>query len=163
MNEPAVFLLVEAEMIRVVSAIDPDNWAMELPSWFQRPAAQRDATLRDIVNYHAYDDAWVPAMLAGSTMEDVGVDAFRGDLLGDAPIESFRHIANIAMASARAVTDLTTIVHCSLGDLTVQQYFWQINMFRQLRARDISRLIGIDETQPTDLVAAVWNWGSKKT
>ena len=54
-------------------------------------------TLREIIGYHAYDDAWVPDMLAGRTMAEVGADAFKGDLLGDDPKAAFA-----ASSTARA-------------------------------------------------------------
>jgi len=35
------------------------------------------------VNCHAYEDAWVPGMLAGKTMEEAGADNYKGDLPGE--------------------------------------------------------------------------------
>ena len=57
---------------------------------FSAAAPTSVPTLREIIGYHAYDDAWVPDMLAGRTMDEVGQDAFKGDLLGDDPKGSFR-------------------------------------------------------------------------
>ncbi|MDE2314210.1 MAG: acyl-CoA dehydrogenase family protein, partial [Elusimicrobia bacterium] len=59
------------------------NDAKETFHWDTVPA------LREVINYHAYDDAWVPDMLAGSTMEAAGADKFDGDLLGDDPVGNF--------------------------------------------------------------------------
>ncbi len=61
-----------------------------------------------------------------------------------------------ACAAALAVGDLDRTVHCSFGDYPAREYFWQINMFRGLRARDIARVIGADPSLPADLVQGLW-------
>lgn len=154
--EPDIFVLADRELLRVLESIAPEQWSMTLPSWFHRPAKQADFTVRELVNYHAYDDAWVPAMLAGKTMEQAGADSYDGDLVGDDPAASYRRLSDAAVAAAQAVNDLNATVHCSFGDFTVQEYFWQINMFRTLRARDFARLIGADERLPEVLVEGVY-------
>src|SRR6266702_3481531 len=64
----------------VVDRIGDEQWAMGLPAWFKANPAQKDLDLRRIINYHAYDDAWVPDVLAGKTMAEVG-SRHDGDLL----------------------------------------------------------------------------------
>src|SRR2546430_6749656 len=120
---------------------------------------QRDQvpTLRDIIGYHAYDDAWVPDMLAGRTMAEVGQDMFKGDLLGDDPKGKFAALVDKACAAARALDHLERVVHCSFGDYPAREYFWQINGFRELRAHDLARVIGIDPTLPGALVQGIWD------
>ena len=49
------------------------------------------------------------------------------------------------------------ISHCSFGDFSAREYFWQINGFRALRANDIARVIGVDPTLPDDLVQGIWD------
>jgi len=95
MNEIDVFILAEDALVKVVSQIKDNQWTMEMPPEFARKG-HKPATLREIINYHAYDDAWVPDMLAGKTMEEAGKSKFDGDLLGDNPIESFKAIADRA-------------------------------------------------------------------
>ncbi|MGH3578964.1 MAG: hypothetical protein ACRDU0_15605, partial [Mycobacterium sp.] len=114
-------------------------------------------TLREIVNYHAHDDAWVPDMLAGRTIEEAGKEKFDGDLLGDDAKTSFAAIVEAACLAAARLDDLDRTVHCSFGDFPAREYFWQINGFRGLRAHDIARVIGIDRTLPEDLVQGIWD------
>jgi hypothetical protein len=56
---------------------------------FARRGSEELPTLREVVNALAYDDAWVPDMLAGRSMDEVGKDAFDGDLLGDEVSDNF--------------------------------------------------------------------------
>jgi uncharacterized protein (TIGR03086 family) len=157
MTEPEVFVLADQALNDVVAHIRDDQWGMPMPPSFARRATDSVPTLREIVGYHAYDDAWVPDMLAGRTMEEVGQDKHKGDLLGDDPKGAFAAIVERACAAARAVTDLERTVHTSFGDFTTREYFYQTNMFRGLRARDIARVIGYQVTLPAELVQGIWD------
>lgn len=159
MREPDVFIKAEYALKNVVDQIRDDQWDMPMPPDFVMRATNRPVTLREIINYHAYDDAWVPDMLAGRTMDEAGRDKFDGDLLGDDPKGNFAAIVSRACAAAGALSDadLDRTVHCSFGDFTAREYFWQINSFRALRAHDIAKVIGVDATLPDDLVQGVWD------
>jgi hypothetical protein len=95
-------------------------------------------------------------MLAGRTMDEADRDKFKGDLLGADPNASFAAFADKACSAALALDDLDRTMHCSFGDFTAREYFWQINMFRGLRARDIARVIRVDPRLSEDLVQGIW-------
>ena len=113
-------------------------------------------TLRQVINYHAYDDAWVPDMLAGRTMDEAGADKFDGDLLGGDPVARFGAIVEKACAAAAAVRDLDPVAHLSFGDYSIREYLWQIDFFR-VRAHEIARIIGTDPTLAPELVQGLWD------
>ncbi len=129
---------------------------MPVPASFHRRGTGEPATLRTIVNCHAYDDAWVPDMLAGKTMDAVGRDKHKGDLLRDEPKRAFAAIDR-ACAAARDLDDLDRTVHTSFGDFPAREYLMQITSFRGMRAHDIARVIGVDPTLPDDLVQGMWD------
>ena len=156
MREQDVFVLADRTLQAVIDQITPDQWGMEMPATFLR-RDQKVVTLREIVNYHAYDDAWVPDMLAGATMDDAGKTKFDGDLLGDDPQASFGEIVDAACSAAAALDDLDLVVHCSFGDYAAREYLWQINGFRGLRAHDIAAVIGADTRLPAELVQSLWD------
>jgi hypothetical protein len=157
MAEPDVFQLADRALARVVAQIAPGQWDLILPSTFATRSRPEPPSLRTLINYHAYDDAWVPDMLAGLTMEAAGTDKFDGDLLGDDPVGSFEAIVERACAAAAGVTDLDAVAHLSFGDYSVREYFWQINQFRALRAHDIALVIGVAADLPTELVQGLWD------
>jgi hypothetical protein len=123
MNEPEVFVLADRTLLSVVEQIQDDQWDLPIPDWFVRGSTQQDVVLRDISNEHAYDDAWVPDMLAGKTMAETGVTTFDGDLLGDDPKANFAAIVERAVDAVSHLTDLDRTVHCSFGDFTAREYF----------------------------------------
>ena len=157
LNEPEVFVLADQALARVVAHIAPEQWKTVLPVTFATRSRPAPPTLRELINYHAYDDAWVPDMLAGLTMEEAGPAKFDGDLLGTDPVASFEEIVALACAAARRVSDLDAVAHLSFGDYPVREYFWQINQFRALRAHDIAQVIGADATLPDALVQGIWD------
>lgn len=157
MNEQDLFVLADTTLQGVVEQIRDDQWTMTMPSTFATSDPSRTITLREVINYHAYDDAWVPDTLAGRTMDEVGKDAFSGDLLGDDPKGNFARIVAAATTAVRALDDLDRIVHISYGDYPAREYLWHITSFRGLRADDIAEVIGIDSALPADLVQGLWD------
>lgn len=156
MNEKEVFVLADRALLRVVEQIDDSQWWVKVPSWLMRDPNERP-TLREVINYHAYDDAWVPDMLAGKTMDEAGKTRFDGDLLKDDPKGNFAQLVERACAAVEALDDLDRTVHCSFGDFKAREYLWQINSFRGLRARDLAIVIGVDDTLPEPLVQGLWD------
>jgi uncharacterized protein (TIGR03086 family) len=162
MDESKVFVLADRALNAVVAQIKDDQWSMKMPAGFQTGPTDEVPTLREIINYHAYDDSWVPDMLAGRTMAEVGETSFKGDLLGDYPKVNFAVIVEAACAAAERLDDLDRTVHCSFGDYPAREYLWQINMFRGLRARDIAIVIGVEPNLPDALVQGIWDEISPK-
>lgn len=158
MSEQDVFVLADRALNRVVEQIADDQWHMQMPASFARSGGPDNIpSLRTIIGYHAFDDAWVPDMLTGRTMDEIGQTKFEGDLLGTDPKPSFAAIVDKACNAAAQLHDLDRTVHCSFGDFPAREYFWQINMFRGLRAWDIARVIGVDPTLPDELVQGLWD------
>ncbi len=155
MTEPEVFVLADRTLNAVVAQISDEQWEMPVPESFPRRDRDSTPTLREIVTYHARDDAWVPDMLAGKTIDEAGADRFDGDLLGEDPAYAFAALVDRACEAAERA-DLDRTVHCSFGDFPARGYFWQINYFRGLRAFDIAEAIGVDSRLPDDLVEGLW-------
>jgi hypothetical protein len=83
--EAEVFVLADQTAIHVYGQIRDDQWDTTLPPLFDMPGANEATPLWQAINHFAYDDSWVPDMLAGRTMDDVGRHRFDGDLLGADP------------------------------------------------------------------------------
>ncbi len=156
MTEQDVFVLADRALNGVVAQVKDDQWTMVMPASFVTRQTERRPTLREIIDYHAYEDAWVSEMVAGRTMDEVGRDAFRGDLLGDDPKRRFAELVERACAAVQALDDLDRTVHTSFGDFAAREYLWQANYFRGLRAHDIARVVGVDPVLPDELVQGLW-------
>ena len=80
MAELDVFQLADRALARFVARIASHQWEMILLATFTTRARPEPPSSRTLINYHAFDDAWVPDMLAGLTMDEAGSDKFDGDL-----------------------------------------------------------------------------------
>jgi len=154
MNERDIFILADEALKNVVDQIRDDQWDRKVPD--DLSPRQPGMTLRRIINYHAYDDVWVPDVLAGKTIAEVGT-TWDGDLLGDHPKLNFAAIVETAVLTVRACDDLDRTVHLSYGDFPAREYLKHITSFRGLRAYDIAKFIGADTMLSDDLVQGLWD------
>ncbi|NAZ86660.1 DinB family protein [Kineococcus indalonis] len=151
-DERDLFVLADEALLAVVRQVREEQWELDTRAEVSTSDEERAYSLREIMNHHAYEDAWVPAMLAGRTMAEVGEDAHRGDLLGADPVAAFERHVRGAIAAVRALEDPERTVHCSFGDFTARDYLWQTISFRALRAVEIARLVGADDQLVPELV-----------
>ncbi|PXY24486.1 hypothetical protein BA062_30235 [Prauserella flavalba] len=141
--EAEVFLLADQAAMHVLTRIPGERLDTLLPPVFDMPGADRPTPLREVVAHLAYDEAWIPDLLAGRSMDEVGKDAYDGDLLGDDPAGNLTRLGEAARAAARTVTDREAPVHCSYGVCATWDYFWQLNVARTLTAHDVAAHLGL--------------------
>jgi hypothetical protein len=84
-HEAAVFLMADEAAMSAFGCIRQENHDSKLPPVYDMPGADQPLPLRQVLGHAAYDEAWIPDMLAGAVMDEVGCDRFDGDLLGDGP------------------------------------------------------------------------------
>lgn len=163
MNEIEAFVEADRTLAGIVAQIGDDDWDVALPEGFPTNG-DRDYTLREILAYQAYDEAWIPTMIAGNTIAEIGADRF-GDpidnaLLGDTPAANYRKLVDQGVAAVQALdeSDLDRrTVHYSYGDYSAREALWHAIVFRTGRAVDVARAIGIPYDLPGDLVTATWD------
>jgi hypothetical protein len=149
MTEQEVFVLADRALLRVVEQIGGEQWDLVVPD--AMTPRQPGSTLREVVNYHAQDDAWVPDVLGGRTIAEVGTE-HDGDLLGDDPKAVFAGLVEVACDTVSGFADLDRPVHLSYGDWPAREYLTHITYFRASRVYDIARFIGADPALPPALV-----------
>ena len=152
MAEVDVYILSEQALADVIDQVRPDQWGQRKPEWFHT-GGQGDATLREIVNYHTYDTAWVPDVLAGRTAarSATGTSTSRRRHRRSTAPYSER-----AVAAAEALDDPERTVHLSYGEFPAREYLRHITSFRGFRVYDIARWIGASTAMPPALVEGMW-------
>jgi hypothetical protein len=155
-HEAAVFQLADRAAVHAFTLVTAEDMDSVLPPLFDMPGADQPLPLRQVLAHSAYDEAWIPDMLAGRTMDEAGKDTYDGDLLGDDPHAAITRIADRARTAAAAVTDRDAVVHCGYGDVPMWDYFWQLNVARTLGAHDIARHLGAESPLTEELAQAMW-------
>jgi uncharacterized protein (TIGR03086 family) len=135
-----------AEFGSRVHAVRPDQWDASTPC--------PDWDVRALVNHLVNEQLWVPPLMGGATVADVG-DALDGDVLGDDPAAAWDAAAAAATAALNADGALDRVVHLSFADVTGDVYAWQLIGDLAIHAWDLARGIGADDTIDADLAADV--------
>jgi hypothetical protein len=152
MKQRELFLQSDAALRSVIDRITPVQLALAAPGdWSRTP----NPTLRDIIASHASDEAWVPAVLAGRTIAEVG-DDYAGDLLGEDPIGAYDRINEIATRAVTADLDPGKTVHLSYGDFPLAEYLQHVSIYRAFQAWSIAKFLGLDFSMETPLVENLW-------
>ena len=112
--------------------------------------------VRTLVNHVVGEDRWVPPLLAGLTIAEVG-DTLSGDLLGDEPQVAWDGARRDAEGVVSAVPDDRTVA-LSAGPTPVAEYLWQLAADHLIHAWDLATAVGIELVFDDDLAAAVEDW-----
>ena len=141
----------EAEQ-RVVAQIVGDQWGLAMP----KKITHEPMTLAEAVRYHVWDDAWIPDILAGKTIAEVG-DAHEHLLkLTTKELQAnFTKYNRRAIAAVRELSDLDRTVHLSYGDFPAGEYLQHNVSVRAFWSYDMAKLIGADTTMADDFVQAL--------
>lgn len=116
-----------------------------------------DWDVHALVNHIVGELAWMPPILAGRTIAEVG-DRFDGDLLGDDPLSAWRTARSEAAAAAAEPGARERTVHLSFGDLPGGEYLDQVTSDLTIHTWDLARAVGADEHLDDDLVGAVYEF-----
>jgi uncharacterized protein (TIGR03086 family) len=127
------------------------------PGQWKDPTPCRDWDVHQLANHVVGEVRWIPPLLEGRTMEEVG-DRLDGDLLGADPQRSWEEASRDATAAATqpGVTDRT--VHLSFGDVAGGEYLAQVTADVAVHTWDLARAIGSDERLEPGLVAFVHDY-----
>lgn len=137
-------------------ALDVFDRAMHkvgLTDW-DSPTPCTEWTVRDLVNHLVYEQLWVPDVLAGHTIEEVG-DKYDGDQLRDDPQEAWRASSDAARSAVLTPGALTGTVHLSFGDAAAEEYGWQLTTDLAVHGWDLATALGADAGIADELASAV--------
>jgi uncharacterized protein (TIGR03086 family) len=135
-----------ADLVRAVRA---EQWGLGTPCtrW----------TVRDLVNHVVGEDLWTPPLFGGATVAEVG-DRFAGDVLGTDPPAVSDAAAVAAMSAVSEPDAIARTVQVSFGDISGEEYAWQLAFDHLVHAWDLSRALGTDPTFDPAVVRACAAW-----
>lgn len=138
---------VEAFGARVHSVAD-DQWSAPTPC--------TDWVVRDLVNHVVNENLWVPPLLEGQTMEEVG-DRFEGDVLGEDPTSAWRQAAEDALAAAGDEGAMERSVNLSGGGSSARDYIAEVATDHVIHAWDLSVALSQSDALDEELVEAAYS------
>jgi len=120
-----------------VHAVSADAWSNATPC--------TEWSVRDLVNHLVAEHLWVPHLLHGETIADVG-DRYDGDVLGADPARAWDQAAEASSASWQALPSDDVTVHLSFGDVPAGEYAEQMLVDLVVHGWDLARGAGLDES-----------------
>jgi uncharacterized protein (TIGR03086 family) len=124
-----------------------------LTDW-DSPTPCGDWNVRELVNHIVVDQLWVPDVLDGRTLAEVG-DKFDGDQLHDDPLEAWRAASDVARSAWLRPGVLDSTVHLSSGDQPAAEYGWQMTTDLTVHGWDLATALGADAAIPDELAEAL--------
>lgn len=132
-----------------VALVKDDQWHNDTPC--------TDWDVRVLVNHLVNEDRWVPPLLDGQTIDQVG-DRFDGDLLGDDPKQAWKEASEEALAAAGRPGAMEATAHLSFGDFPGRDYVMQVLVDHVIHAWDLARGIDADDALDPDLVQVAYDF-----
>jgi uncharacterized protein (TIGR03086 family) len=137
------------ELDRHVHAVRDDQWS--------NPTPCTDWDVRALVNHIVYETLWMPPLIEGKTLEEVG-DRFDGDQLGQDPAGAWEEAAATALAALapEGVTERT--VQTSGGPTPAEHYLTELLFDGVIHGWDLAQGIGVAHTIDPATAADLLTW-----
>ena len=119
------------------------------------PTPDTEWDVRMLVYHVTVEQLWVPPLVQGSSVVDIG-DRFDGDQLGDDPIAAWDAAVGASLAAFGTPGTLERTVSLSSGDKVIAEYCWEMTTDALIHSWDLARAIGADETLDAELVELVY-------
>lgn len=131
---------------QLVHAIGDDQWHGGTPC--------SEWDVRVLVNHLVSENLWMPPLLDGKTIADVG-HSLDGDLLGDDPKATWDHSATEANRAVQAA-HLDRSVQLSYGEASAEHYISEVFSDLTIHGWDLARAIRADETLDPESVEILY-------
>ncbi|WP_214412831.1 TIGR03086 family metal-binding protein [Sphaerisporangium fuscum] len=132
-----------------VAMINDDRWSAPTPC--------SEWTVRDLVGHLVTEQLWVPPLLAGETVTEIG-DRFEGDPLGDDPVARWTEAAAAAQQAFAEPGALDREVHLSYGTVSARRYCREMTSDLAVHAWDLARALGVNDRIDPDLMSEAYDY-----
>jgi hypothetical protein len=147
--EQDLFLRADAELAGVIDALTPEQLAATAPDgWTQR---FDNPTIEQIVLVHAHDEAYIPDVLAGRTLDEIG-DRWESVLLDPDAVVAYDTARAAAVEAASGDLDPTATIHFSYGDYPLAEAFAHLSMYRGFQSWLIAHHVGMEHRMSPELI-----------
>jgi hypothetical protein len=151
--EQQLFLASDAALREVIDQFTAATLQLAVPAEW---STNKTTTILGLLANHAKDEAWVPDVIAGKTMDEVG-DTWKGDLLGNDPVGNYDKLNDLATAAVKNPIADGQIAHLSYGDFPVPTFLEHTSYYRGFQAPLIAKVGGIKFHMSDDLIDLLWS------
>lgn len=145
---------MDVALLTVAMSVFGDRLARVDASQWGSPTPCTEWDVRSLVNHVAGELLWIPPLLEGRTIAEVG-DRFDGDVLGADPLATWTSAVAAAEAAATEPGAQERTVHLSFGDFPGGGYLGQITSDLVIHGWDLARAVKADDRIAPDLLQFV--------
>ena len=142
-NDQVIFERAGAHFTDRIHEVPDDAWGAATPC--------SEWDVRELVNHMVAEHLWVPDLLGGATVDEIG-DRYDGDVLGDDPAAAW-DAAWAASSAAWAAVGEGDTVELSRGTTPIATYREEMIIDLVVHGWDLSRGAGLDESGSPAAVA----------
>ena len=142
MDVKSIFSRAVAMMSATVAKVEDHQLVSQTPC--------TEWNLKQLLNHIASELAWMPPLLAGNTIAQVG-STLDGDLLGATPIEAMQKYITDAQTAVTTAA-VATSVHLSAGDTMAYKYIEEVAADVLIHGWDVAKSVGLDYKMDADLI-----------
>lgn len=121
---------------------------------FTRATPDTEWDAKTLANHMLYELSWIPEMLAGRTLTEVGAK-YDGDLIADNPQDNWQTAADAARVSVDTAS-LDGTAHLSYGDVSTEDYLRQVSGDLLIHSWDLAAALGYDRQLDPEAAATVY-------
>ncbi len=107
------------------------------PEHLGNPTPCTEWNLRTLLNHMVYELLWVPEIIKGKTIQEVG-DRYEGDVLRTDAASAWQHAADAATVAVHAAKE-SGVAHLSYGDVPVMTYIREVGADQLIHAWDVGQ------------------------
>ena len=139
-----------AQATMVVKQVRTDQFAL--------PTPDIEWNVRDLVTHMLYELEWVPDIVEGKTIQEVG-NKYGGDLFGESDIDLATEWELAATKAEQAVNDadLDATAHLSYGNVSMEKYLREAGSDQLIHAWDLGQAIGVTVTFDPDIAESIYD------
>jgi uncharacterized protein (TIGR03086 family) len=124
-------------------------------SQWHDPTPDTEWDVRMLVNHVTVEQLWVPPLVEGSSVADIGT-RLDGDQLGDDPIATWDAAMAASLDAFGAPGVLDRRVSLASGEKAIADYCGEMTMDALIHSWDLARAVGGDETLDPELVGLAY-------
>ena len=142
LREAELFAFAEDVLVEVLGRIRENDHDLLIPPLTDLPGPSVETALWSVVERYAYDDACVPAVLAGGGTDTIDRQELRHELGGADPEAVIVRVAQAASAAARGAFDGDKPVPARYGVVSTRHYLLRLTVNRSLLAHYVATYLG---------------------
>jgi len=132
---------------RRLAAVSDEQWGSPTPC--------SDWSVRNLVAHVLDEQLWVPPLVGGETIAEVG-DRFAGDQIGSDAIGSWTRAQAGVLAALAPDGAIERRVQLSFGETSAAEYLTQVTVDTVVHTWDLARAVGADDSlDPADVQTAI--------